>query len=616
MDATRPLGSGDNLFRKSQLALLNVEYNGLPRSYAVEHIHSISNLAKKNDTTSRVWASVYAFVFPAYLGASIIQLFFVTLSDTTNMLLNHPRKEYVVINPNTPEETSELRNVSPLEGVKELARHIAAIIPTLICWAPSIAAPGIYYREDLKPFPATNEAQTHSLTTHEKGAIEVERDRLLEANKTAKLDAFFEMFQSAITPKNYEQVSAALLALEIDGVALSQVSEEDADVYVQASWGPTGKKLFTARDPYVEVELSNKEQFLKPIGTIELEIDCTKIKPEYVARILGMPHDIHRLVLKNPDMRVFQGLEASGVLSKIHTLAIRDKNGLQVAVLEQIADAFKTIACFDIQGCRLDGELSRSFIDGHIVRASIIERSSRGEQSATSFLSEFDNIQDQFNHLNREMLYRTIMTGFTREEVLNLAKHFPVADENKLFHPAAPFITKLCFFRETEVSSKQLKNLMPRLKRTFPHLRVLDLSGCKLLDSEALVYLEQYPVRSLYLDRCEGIFFRQLSSTDSYTMDHRLVLDQNRRNYLVNIEYVTNRFIKLFSLGTKVIRVLEMDCLRATNSNIRKGSPPEYYAQVRAYLEQCLFPEMDQMLSPPDERHVYIAIADFQYGQR
>ena len=616
MDATSPLGSGDNLLRTNlQLPLLNAKYQGLPRSYAIEHIQAISDLLKKDDKTSLIWARVYAAVFPIFLGASIIQLFFVTLSDTTNMLLNHPRKEYVVINEGNSDEATELINVSPYEDLKELARHVAAVIATFICWAPSIVAPGIYYRDDLKEIPQTNEEKTHRLTTGQKREVDVERDRLLDLNKTAKLDAFLGMFQT-ITSSNLEQVLSALLVTRIEGLHLSQVTAESiGGNYVQESWGPPPNKLFSPEDEYVVAPLRNEEQFLKPIGTIELEIDCAKIKPEDVVKILGMPHDIHRLVLINPDMRVLQGFEGQCVLSKIHTLVIQDKESLRVTDLEQIADLFKTIACFDVRSCRLEGNLSRSFINGHIVLATVIERSSSHEERATSFRREFDNIQEQFDHLNHDVLYQRIMRGFTRQEVLSLTQHFPIVDENKLFHLAAPFITKLCFFRETEVSSSQLKSLMLRLRKTFPHLRVLDLSGCKLLDSVALSHLEQYPVMNLYLDRCEGIFFRQLQETGDHTQDPRLVLDQNKRNYLVNIEYATLRLIKLFNLGTKVIRIREMACLKATNPNIRKGHKPQYYDIVRSYLEQCLFPEMEQMISPPDARKAFILVENFQYGE-
>lgn len=48
MDSARPLGSGDNFLRtKLQLPLLNATYEGLPRSYVVEHILTISALVKK-----------------------------------------------------------------------------------------------------------------------------------------------------------------------------------------------------------------------------------------------------------------------------------------------------------------------------------------------------------------------------------------------------------------------------------------------------------------------------------------------------------------------------------------------------------------------------------------
>ena len=616
MDSARPVGSGDNFLRtKLQLPLLNATYEELPRSYVVEHILTISALVKKGDGVSMAWASVYAFAIPVFLGASIIQLFLVTVSDTTNNLLGHSRKEYVVIHPGEEEESLELREASTYKDVKELALHIAAIVPTCICFFPGIVAPGIYYRADLLSLPHTRDQKAHFEEVSQKGQLEVQRDRLVEANTTAKMEAFFSMFR-VINSDNIEQIQSSLLALGLPGMTLSQVTEEDVGSYNQESWGPIPKKLFSPRDEYKAVQLSSKEQFLKPIGTIELEIDCTKISQEQLVRLLTMPHAIHRLVLINPDMNIFESADAYAVLSNIHTLVIREKDPLQVDQLEAVAHTFKTIACFDVTGCHLDKDLSRSFIENHLVLATVVERSSSSER-APSFRTEFDNIQEQLDHLNRNILFERIMRGFTRDDVLYLANFFPIDGENKLFHPAAPFITKLCFFRETEVSSKQLKSLMPRLQKTFPHLRVLDLTGCKLLDSEALHYLEQYPVMNLYLDRCEGIFFRQISgSTDSYTSDPRLVLEQNRRNYLVNIEYATNRLIKLFNLGTQVIRILEMDSLRATNRSIRKGSPPQYYQIVRSYLEQCLFPEMDQMINPPKPRKAFIVVGDFQYGDR
>ncbi len=619
MDSARPHGPGNSFTKfihtNLQLPLLNATYKGLPCSYVVEHIHSTSDLLKKGDTISKVWAHVYALVLPAYLGASVLQLFVVTGCDAGASLLGFSRKEFVVINPGQPEETTEIRETSAYRDVKLLALHIAAIVSGFICYIPGVFAPSIYYRDDLKPLPKTQDEKAYTDEVGQKRGMQTERDRLLEANKTSKIEAFFSMFP-VINSDNVHQVIASLSDLALDGLTLSEVSEEEVGSYNQESWGPVSKKPFSPRDEYQPVQLVNKDQFLKPIGTIEFQIDCTKVPHEKLVQFLQMPHAIHRLVLINPDMEMLMAADTRGVLSKIHTLVIRDKDPLEVDQLETIAATFKTIACFDVTGCRLDKDFSRSFLEGHIVLATLIERGRSGER-APSFQTEFDNIQNQLDHLNRSLLFERIMRGFSRDEVLYLANCFPVDGENKLFHPAAPFITKLCFFRETEVSSTQLKSLMPRLKQTFPHLRVLDLSGCKLLDSEALHHLEHYPVMNLYLDRCEGIFFRQLSgSVDRYATDARLVSDQNRRNYLVNIEYATNRLLKLFNSGTQVIRILEMECLKTTNRNIRKGSPPEYYTIVRSYLEQCLFPEIDLITGPPNSRKAYIAVHDFQCGER
>lgn len=616
MDSARPLGSGDNFFRtKLQLPLLNATYDGLPRSYVVDHILSISALVKKGDTVSKVWASVYALAVPMFLGGSIIQLFLVTGSDIVTSSLGYSRKEYVVINLGKVEETLEQREVYIYKDVKELALHIAAIVTTFICYVPGIFAPGIYLREDLKPLPKTSDQKAHTDEVCKKERLEKERDKLLEVNKTSKIEAFFSIFP-VIDSNNVQQVIASLSALALDGLTLSEVSEEDVDSYNQESWGPVSKKLFSPSDEYQHVPLANKDQFLKPIGTIEFQIDCTKVPHEKLVQFLQMPHAIHRLVLINPDMETLLAEDVRGVLSKIHTLVIRDKSPLKVDQLEKIAAAFKTIACFDVRDCLLDKELSTSFLEGHIVLASVIERM-RINERAPSFLTEFDNIQVQLDHLNQNILFEKIMKRFRRNEVLYLANFFPVDTENRLFHPAAPFITKLCFFRETEVSSTQLKSLMPRLKQTFPHLRVLDLSGCKLLDSEALYHLEHYPVMNLYLDRCEGIFFRQLSNSDnSYANDPRLVSGQNKRKYLVDIEYATNRFLKLFNSGTQAIRILEMGCLKARNGNIRKGNPTQYYEIVKTYLEKCLFPEIDLMNGPPSPRKAFIVVDNFQYGER
>lgn len=639
MDAARPLGSGDNFLRtKLQLPVLNATYDGLPRSYVVDHIHSTSDLLKKGDTISKVWAHVYAFAVPVFLAASIIKLSIITACDTGTSLLGYSRKEFVVINQGKPEEVKELKEVSIYKDVKELALHIAAIVTTFICYIPGIFAPGIYYRENLKPLPESSEQKRHA-TELEKAAepfrsIQLENDRLREENKTAKLDAFFAMFPK-ITAQNLQEAIELLSVPELDGINLSQVTEESLGrAYSQETWGTEDGRVFDPGSPrgesslertgtaYTPVGIRDKGQFLKPIGTIELSIDCRKVASKYLQLILSKPHEIHRLVLINPDMEVLTAIEnrreQRGVLSNLHSLVIREHERLNCEELYLIAERFTNIACFDVRECRLNQELTREFTQHHIVcgtryRSERLDRESRQEPArvAVETKEDFDNIDEQFKHLNEEVLFKTMMKGFTRESanIMYFANFFPVVDEDKFFHPAAPFVTKLCCFKGSEIGSSHLKSLMPRLARSFPHLRVLDFGGCKLLDSDALSHIEKFPVLNLYLDGCEGIFYKQIKAEQagSYNRTSDYV-SQNRRHYVLDVAYATNRFLYLFNHGTKVILLRRMECILEKNSLLRSRDTPSYYQIIKPYLERHLFPEMVHMAQPPRYHGTYIGV--------
>lgn len=634
MDSARPLGSGDNFLRtKLQLPLLNATYEGLPRSYVVEHILTISALVKKGDTSSKVWATVYAFAVPVFLGASIIQLALVTVSDTTNKLLGHSRNEYVVIHPGEPEECLELREASTYKDLKELALHIAAIVSTCICFFPGLFVPGIYCRDDLKPLPETPEQKRHRKELSDSAVpfqgIAGENEELREANKTAKLDAFFAMFPT-ITSHNLEEAIELLSAPELDGITLSVVTEDSlGEAYSQETWGTPDGQSFDPGSPrgesspertgtlYTPVALKNKEQFLKPIGTVELSIDCRKVAPKYLKLILDKPHLIHRIVLINPNIRVLLEANERGVLPNIHSLVIRQHQELTCDALYGIAERYRNIACFDVKGCRLDQELAAEFIRDHIVCATrykteMLDRESREDRArvAVETHEDFDNIDEQFKHLNEEVLFKQMMKNFTRDSgIMYFADFFPVADQNRFFHPAAPFVTKLCCFKGSEIASSHLKGLMPRLAKSFPHLRVLDFGGCKLLDSDALSHIEKCPVLNLYLDGCEGIFYKQIKpeQTGTYNTTPEYV-SQNRRHYVLDVAYVTNRFLYLFNHGTKVILMRRMGCIRGNNTLLRDRHVPTYYQLIKPYLERHLFPEMVHMSQPPINHGTYIGV--------
>lgn len=659
MSSTRPLGSGDNFFRaKLQLPLLNARYEGLPRSYVVEHIFAISTLVEKEDTFSKIRARVYAVAIPMFLGASIIQLFLVTTCDIVTSCSGYSRKEYVVIDQGEVDKKAlETRDTSPYKGVKELALHVAAIATTLICYVPGIFAPGIYCRDDLKPLPKTIERQSHEkeltseqqkhkeeltvgqqshkeqLTIESKKhaqelletkleleKVQAEKDRLLEANKTAKLDALFEMFPK-ITSHNFREIQSLLSSPELEGITLSVVTEEDRtvvseegkkEVYSQATWGTADGEAFDkAKDSYTSVKLTNKQQFLEPIGTIELRIDCREVASRHLKLLLAQSHQIHRLVLINPDIEVLKIAEQEGVLSNIHSLVIQEHEDLKCDQLYQIADRFKNIACFDVRGCPLDQELSEVFMAAHIVCQTRCQT-----QKTVQFADQkgFDNIEEQFEHLNKTILFEQMMKTFDRKssDALHFAKFLPPADQKSLFHPAAPFVTKLCCFRGSEIGSIHLKNLMPRLAKSFPHLRVLDFGGCKLLDCEALSYMQNYPVLNLYLNGCEGIFYRQFREDQELSRRKTKTeyVFQNGRHYLLDYSYVTNRFLDLFKQGTKLIRVqsiLKTSQQRSPTQLDRKRK--EHFETIKSHLERQLFPEMHNMAQPPRSHGTYIGVS-------
>jgi len=282
---------------------------------------------------------------------------------------------------------------------------------------------------------------------------------------------------------------------------------------VLAEEPPRGHK-HGAKGYTVVEELQNPEFVVKPEGMLVLSIDCSKISKKHLQTLLGTQHQIHRLELIDADIDTLIELDpATSTLTQIHTLVLKDSKGnedkdtLEMEKVDQLAQKFPRIACFDIRESKLD-ENPDALIENHIVLYCEYEQRHASVQLSFAPVSH-NNILEQLNKFNS---YMADLVGHANDKTdkgkLNPGKLLQLAQAlsssgylNGRFHCFDFCVTKFPFLRGTEVHSDQLKPILCSLRHSFQSVQILDFGNCKLLDCDIFSIYAKLPLKtSIFMD--------------------------------------------------------------------------------------------------------------------
>lgn len=343
----------------------------------------------------------------------------------------------------------------------------------------------------------------------------------------------------------------------------------------------------------------SKETFLTPYGTRELTLVCGNFEPAKQQELLSAPHDIHRLVLVDPNIEMLKSLATDGVLSKIDTLVIKSASKMEVyeGDLLDIANRFKNIAAFDLRECKVVKDDSETTVNSQCKELSkdhiVIYTNYAGRSDGgVRFEGEgvlTDNIELKLEELNRK-LHSIMSYKYHRDDITSLYLEFP---DDRLFHCAAPFVTELNFLRGADLQPLNLERLMPRLAKSFRHVQTLDMSYCRLLTFDGLIHLTKLPMKKLFLDGCESIFFQRINRDehDRKVASHPDVFYNQHleRHYRLKAEAVAYRFIDFVRSGVKV-RALKIEAIRLGNTQIEDSKT--FFAMLKEVFEKTVYTEM------------------------
>ncbi|MCB1106608.1 MAG: hypothetical protein KDK76_00760 [Chlamydiia bacterium] len=571
--------------KKTFNTLIPQKYLEENQTWAHSFSERITRHVSEEGASRECVARIEALFYPAVVGAAALQKVGTTMTATANYWLGHKHQDE-----------------SAMDELGELLLMTGALAYSIIWWIPAIVKPEILAREAAREHrpPSEEEARrtqeleekTQEIETKRLRIEELEREKtealaklteekdqlygelgtqknkeiqdLQEGNRileqklaTEKREAYFSMFP-LISTRSLGEVTQKLLLPEMVGVSVVHYSEKEGangpKGTLFSTWGVAeGSRFEHGKTQYQPFRKIEPNDFLTPVGTLELKIDCSHVQPNHLQMILSHPHEVHRLVLTNVNqgaVEVLNGFKNEKgspltTLSHIHTLKIEGREEISTDVFSQLAKEYPKLVCFDLRGCTLNGnpeELSQ----GHIVLYS-----PKREGHSVGF-SEVHNIDEKVNELNQLLFGVINKKTLDPKNLVEISETFPDVTADRFISPAAPFMTKLAFLRGTDIRSDHLKALTPKLKVNFPNLRVFDLSNCIYLDCDTFIHLARCPVKKIYLSQCDVIFARRVTAPERYKQDINF-LEVNEKQYLFDLKFVSDQILDLNRNGVEHI---------------------------------------------------------------
>lgn len=602
--------------------MLPIKHEGDMQSWAHSASDRISRYEKEGGFANKLIARLEALVFPFISSCSVLQKSGTTSTSLTNYLLSHQHKD---------------ESIS--KEARELFLLIGALFYSVVIWLPSLFDPTILTRPERQPKPPTTNEE-------EVDRMRLQVERLQAENITAKQDAIAITFPviKKNDPTRLEEVIELLRAPEMNGISLEMSQAPEDSNYraiSRAFWGtkdgesfihettkcptilaeePRNKRAYDASGGYEVVkELARPDFVINPEGMITLVVDCSKISPKNLKVLLEKKHEVGQLVLRNINLELLLDLdEHTSILTQIHSLVLPDiraygeKAIVSLEQVTQISERFPRIACFDLRDSRLDNvpdELGRE----HIVFYTDYRIEPSGRAVSQIIETPHDNVLEKLNQFNAKVFAIVNKDRLDAGAPLEISGSFPSLGLNQRFHCMDFCVTKLSFLRGTDVRSSHLKSFMPKLSYSFPNLKVFDLGNCTLLDCDTFQHLGHFPVKNLYLNGCDAIFGRrhavEARDRGNYDRnpDHLFI---NKRDYLLQLDFVTRGMVRLYEKGTEFIR-FDGSKLKGTAYGKQKIQDVDTYEKFVIYnFRRSLFPEMDYLSQPPLDKKVKVVFSD------
>ena len=368
----------------------------------------------------------------------------------------------------------------------DLLRMIGALFTSVIAWPWSIIDPTVYQRDERSSPPAPDlEAENKSLVKQ----VQDLNEALIEAQRSPspllKASSWDQLcYQSRNTPgadpHKYEYSSDDL-------------------VDPTSTWQANGAGINGTSTDHI---IPNLEQFICPEDTLQIKCDFTDSDDRSgLMMLLEGSYEVDRLELVKASLTDLLPLDKKSMIGNIHTLVLRDMD-ISMEDLQEIADRFTNIACFDVKTCSIKGDIEPMY------KTHIVLSQEPGRRIG------HHNIQEQYNDLNahlKEFVQSYTYKGFGKKlyegDVLKICRH-----------PAAPFIRTVAFLKSTELRDNHFRDLRKSLKDFFPNMILLDLSGCTNLCVDTLEYINYFGVQEVYLKGCHHIMYRRLPSKHPETL--------------------------------------------------------------------------------------------------
>lgn len=610
---TTAIGSTANVVGR----FLPYVYKDLRTSFLEDCLQRISKQTQKEGFYAFVAARFHVFTLPVCAAGSLLQVSGRTLSHVLSKTCSGTEKEYDV-----EHDKKVLKEISLKKDCWELAAHIVATVAIIFAYLPGIFFAGIFQCDLLLDLPKSEEEEQIA----KPGAWENEKQTL---EKKSLLDQL--ALHHPLTPATYDQWQKHRSFFEPLGISFHRYegedyerksnNDEDEDYkYVQSTWG-INEGFLTQETIYEKTQMTEeyKKLFLKPPGSIELTVDCTKMDPDILTNFVQKEHQFHRLKLIGADLETLKQEPYSKLLSKIHTLVLVPEEGKELVYSSQtlceLSDQCKNIAAFDLSQCTFDeGKPLEPLIklpegDRESFGTARIVIYPKFKKNSVSF--EKDNINEMVSSLNH-YLHDCMNRSLTDNN--NAIRQAFLDYQKNLFHPAAPFMTKVAFLKGSRITSKDLSILLNRFPPIFPHLEILDLRDCAMLTSKALRSLNKLAnkvkFKELSLDGCDVIFYRDPaeekkkanSQKQPERPDYTKLVGEEQKNYILNMSDVTRTIVGLFNQGVQTINIdqvgLTHQCWSEIDKAFRYGINPgikESNAQCRngsiLYGDEKAFPK-------------------------
>lgn len=239
---------------------------------------------------------------------------------------------------------------------------------------------------------------------------------------------------------------------------------------------------------YIFPEINNIDKFLKPHGTREVTLDFAKCKfDEKTMEKAFQNFKFERLIIENlkvieTGIDLLKKLELTS-LNHLHTLVIKNCETLTQESADAFTATFPSIACLDLRDNKIAKDLNLDdFAKDHILLLS---------------QKDIGNAQEKYDDLNEKL--SKIMKNLEKGG-LNLGE-FCSSLPNQ--HCVAPFVTKVCFLKHSNISDGYLTLALPKISQLFPNMTAFYLDGCKNITFETISHLNKLKgLETLGLKKC------------------------------------------------------------------------------------------------------------------